>query len=159
MGVQSFNQDLLESCGRSHGVEDVRESISIIQKARVSGKLRSWSLDLISALPGLTPARWSETLREAIRAGPDHISVYDLQIEEGTPFSKWHEQGKITTPQDEDAAEMYSEAVSTLTQGGYEHYEVSNYSKPGTSTQMHADSLQGLTGIETQCNVRSSISS
>ena len=131
MGVQSFEQKLLESCGRSHNVDEVRESISIIQKIRTSRRLRSWSLDLISALPGLTLDLWKETLREAIKAGPDHISVYDLQLEEGTPFARWHDQGKINTPPDEDAAAMYAEAVSTLTGAGYEHYEVSNYGKPG----------------------------
>lgn len=131
MGVQSFNQELLDSCGRSHNLVDIRESISLIQKFRTSGRLRSWSVDLISALPGLTSSIWKETLREAIRAGSDHISVYDLQLEEGTPFAKWHDQGKITTPPDEVSAEMYAVAVATLTGAGYEHYEVSNHSKPG----------------------------
>ena len=69
-------QELLKACGRSHTLQDVYKAVEAIQQAGVA----SWSLDLISGLPNLTPAAWEHCLREAISAQPDHISVYDLQV-------------------------------------------------------------------------------
>ena len=63
-----------------------------------------WSLDLISGLPGLTRDAWLASLREAIRHEPDHVSVYDLQVEEGTPFARWYSPGAHPLPSDSDAA-------------------------------------------------------
>ena len=69
-------QELLKACGRSHTLQDVYKAVEAIQGAGVA----SWSLDLISGLPHLTPAAWEHSLREAIRLQPDHVSVYDLQV-------------------------------------------------------------------------------
>ena len=91
-----------------------------------------WSLDLISGLPGLTRDAWLASLREAIRHEPDHVSVYDLQVEEGTPFARWYSPGAHPLPSDSDAARMFRDASEVLrTEGGYEHYEVSSYAKRG----------------------------
>ena len=76
MGVQCFQQDLLELCGRSHTLDDVYTAIRDIHQAGV----QNWSLDLISGLPQLTSQHWQHSLQEAIKAGPNHISVYDLQV-------------------------------------------------------------------------------
>ena len=76
MGVQCFQQDLLELCGRSHSLDDVYKAISNIGAANVP----NWSLDLISGLPQLTSKHWQHSLQEAIKAKPNHISVYDLQV-------------------------------------------------------------------------------
>jgi len=75
MGVQCFQQELLELCGRSHTLEDVYKAINDIHQAGV----QNWSLDLISGLPQLNSKRWQHSLQEAVGAGPTHISVYDLQ--------------------------------------------------------------------------------
>ena len=75
-------QELLKACGRSHSLQDVYKAVESIQQADVG----SWSLDLISGLPNLTPAAWEHSLREAISAQPDHISVYDLQVGIGCYF-------------------------------------------------------------------------
>lgn len=69
-------QELLKACGRSHTLQDVYRAVEAVQQAGVA----SWSLDLISGLPHLTPAAWEHSLKEAIAAQPDHISVYDLQV-------------------------------------------------------------------------------
>ena len=76
MGVQCFQQELLELCGRSHTLDDVYRAIRDIKQAGV----QNWSLDLISGLPQLTSKHWQHSLQEAISASPSHISVYDLQV-------------------------------------------------------------------------------
>lgn len=81
IGAQAFQQPLLEACGRSHSLAEARAALDAVRAAAP----RSWSLDLISGLPGLTRAAWRESLGEAIAAEPPHISVYDLQAEPRTP--------------------------------------------------------------------------
>ena len=76
MGVQCFQQNLLELCGRSHTLLDVYNAIDSMHKAGVA----NWSLDLISGLPNLTSTDWEHSLRQAVSAAPNHISVYDLQV-------------------------------------------------------------------------------
>lgn len=76
MGVQCFQQNLLDLCGRSHSLNDVYQAIDDIHQAGV----QNWSLDLISGLPQLTSKDWQQSLRSAIDANPAHISVYDLQV-------------------------------------------------------------------------------
>jgi len=127
IGVQAFQQDLLEACGRSHTLAEVYAAIEAVHAVSPP----TWSLDLISGLPQLTRDKWRHSLQEAVKAGPSHVSVYDLQVEEGTPFARWYNQGQSPLPKDDDAAAMYAEASSVLGQAGYEHYEVSNYARSG----------------------------
>lgn len=82
LGVQAFQEMLLSACGRAHGLEEVYESIDIVKSCGVE----NWSIDLISSLPHQTTDMWEESLRLAIEAQPTHVSVYDLQIEQGTKF-------------------------------------------------------------------------
>ncbi|KAJ7559240.1 hypothetical protein O6H91_04G075600 [Diphasiastrum complanatum] len=127
VGVQSFNEKLLKACGRAHSLKDVYDAIEIIH----SSSLDHWSLDLIASLPFLTPDLWMHSLTEAVEASPTHISVYDLQIEEGTKFGKWYASGQHPLPCEDDSAEFYRTASRKLREGGYDHYEVSNYAKTG----------------------------
>jgi oxygen-independent coproporphyrinogen-3 oxidase len=82
LGVQAFQEELLKSCGRAHGVKEVYEAIEILGSCGVE----NWSVDLISSLPLQTPQMWEESLRLTIEARPKHVSVYDLQVEQGTKF-------------------------------------------------------------------------
>ncbi|KIY99261.1 oxygen-independent coproporphyrinogenIII oxidase [Monoraphidium neglectum] len=127
VGVQSFQEDLLQTCGRAHTLADARAAL----KAVAAAGFQTWSLDLMSGLPGLTRAGWRDTLAEAVAAGAPHISVYDLQVEEGTPFARRYSPGAAPLPADDDAAGMYADAAAALTSAGYEHYEVSSYALPG----------------------------
>eukprot|EP00798_Chlamydomonas_sp_ICE-L_P014035 gene14035-19973_t len=155
VGVQAFQQELLDACGRAHDLEQVYQAVDVIHASSIS----NWSLDLISGLPGLDAERWHHSVSEAIKAAPTHISVYDLQVEEGTPFSNWYGRDKkrsksqgpakslsskesgrrlaqrLVLPEDDDSADMYVEASKLLTEAGFEHYEVSNYAKPGSRSQ------------------------
>ncbi|KAK9814526.1 hypothetical protein WJX72_007398 [[Myrmecia] bisecta] len=131
VGVQAFQEDLLKACGRSHTLADVHEAIAAVHEAGVP----AWSLDLMSGLPFLTPELWQQSLKEAIAAEPSHISVYDLQVEDKTPFGRWYKPGASPLPSDSTAANMYQAASQTLRHAGFEHYEVSNYAKPGFRCQ------------------------
>ena len=86
---------------------------------------------MISGLPGLTRDAWRASLAEAVAFSPDHVSVYDLQIEEGTPFGKWYEPGVGPMPREEDGAAMFRDASRALGAAGFEHYEVSSYARAG----------------------------
>lgn len=127
LGVQSFDEEILNTCGRSHSAADVWSAIKDIQSVEVP----SWSLDLISGLPYTTLDSWRVTLDKAVDCQPDHISVYDLQIEKGTPFSRWYQVDTKPLPSHEASAEMYRLASQKLRDADYEHYEISNYAKEG----------------------------
>jgi len=74
---------------------------------------------------------WESSLQEACTSGAQHISVYDLQVEVGTAFGRWYSPGSSPLPVEETAANMYKRASEVLREHGYDHYEVSNYAKPG----------------------------
>jgi oxygen-independent coproporphyrinogen-3 oxidase len=127
MGVQSFDNAMLRHCGRPHTVEDTERALNDLHRVG----WENFSIDLISSLPHLTPQLWAETLHRAAQCGSAHISVYDLQVEPGTAFARWYTPGASPLPAEGDAADMYRTAASALTAAGFEHYEVSNYAKPG----------------------------
>ncbi len=127
LGVQAFDDGLLATCGRFHRLEDVERAVKIMYRSQVP----SWSLDLISGLPGQTLGQWQMSLEAAIAARPHHISVYDLTIEPQTPFGKQYSPGEAPLPSESTTVAMYRLAQSTLTAVGYNHYEISNYAQPG----------------------------
>jgi oxygen-independent coproporphyrinogen-3 oxidase len=131
LGVQAFQPELLQACGRSHTVADVSQSIDLIRQAGID----NFSLDLISGLPSQTLEAWQESLDSAIALSPAHLSTYDLTIEPQTPFGKQYQPGAKPLPSDELTAEMYRTAQRLLTAAGYQHYEISNYAKPGFQCQ------------------------
>lgn len=127
LGVQAFQQELLQACGRSHTVDDVYSAVELIQQAGAS----NFSLDLISGLPHQTLEQWEESLQRAIALNPTHLSVYDLIVEPVTAFGRQYKPGAKPLPSDEMTAHMYRLADQVLSEAGYEHYEISNYAKPG----------------------------
>ncbi len=127
IGVQAFQDNLLTVCGRSHSVADIYRAVDLLHQ----GGVQNWSLDLISGLPQQTIANWEASLQCAIDLNPNHISCYDLIVEAQTPFAKQYQPGDTPLPSDEHTAQMYRIAQQTLTAAGYEHYEISNYAKPG----------------------------
>ncbi|KAJ0236419.1 putative heme chaperone [Hirschfeldia incana] len=127
LGVQAFQDELLKACGRAHGVSEVYEAIEIVKSCGVG----NWSMDLISSLPHQSLEMWEESLRLAIESQPSHVSVYDLQVEQGTKFGNVYTPGQSPLPSETQSAEFYRTASSMLRAAGYEHYEVSSYSKEG----------------------------
>ncbi len=126
IGVQAFQDNLLQLCGRSHTVSDIYHAVELLHQ----GGVDNWSLDLISGLPQQTLADWEASLKCAIDLNPNHISCYDLIVEAQTPFAKQYQPGNTPLPSDENTAQMYRIAQQTLTGAGYAHYEISNYAKP-----------------------------
>jgi putative oxygen-independent coproporphyrinogen III oxidase len=131
LGTQAFQSDILKACGRTHTVEDIYTSVDLMRQAGIE----NFSLDLISGLPHQTIESWQDSLEQAIELSPTHLSTYDLTIEPQTPFGKQLKPGEKPLPSDELTADLYRFAQRTLTNAGFEHYEISNYAKPGYQCQ------------------------
>jgi oxygen-independent coproporphyrinogen-3 oxidase len=127
LGSQSFDAQLLKALGRIHTPEEITGAVSA---ARAAG-FTSINLDFMFGLPGQTMQHWQETLEQALALRPEHLSLYSLIIEEGTPFFDWTREGRIV-PGDEDlCADMYEYADERLQAAGYANYEISNWALPG----------------------------
>ena len=131
LGVQAFQEELLKTAGRSHSLIDIFTAIELIHKVEIP----EFSLDLISGLPYQSLAQWQDSLIQAVAATPTHISIYDLTIEPGTAFNRYYKPGDHPLPTDETTVKMYQLGQKTLTDAGYEHYEISNYAQPGHQCQ------------------------
>ncbi len=131
LGVQAFQDQLLQACGRFHRVPDIQQAVTMIQEIG----FENWSLDLISGLPGQTLGDWQDSLISAIELNPTHMSAYDLVLEPTTVFGKKFRPGQTPLPDDDTTAEMYLLADQILTTAGYDHYEISNYARPGFRCQ------------------------
>jgi oxygen-independent coproporphyrinogen-3 oxidase len=127
LGVQSLNDSVLEKLGRIHSSA---QAVEAFHAARRSG-YANIGLDLISSVPGQTIPMWEDDLVSAVALGPEHISVYGLSIEEGTPFKEMEKSGMLLLPDEEEAAAMFEKTSELLCGSGYEHYEISNYAAPG----------------------------
>ena len=127
LGSQSFDAQLLKTLGRIHTPAEITQALS---HARAAG-FTSINLDFMFGLPGQSMRQWQETLAQALILRPEHLSLYSLIIEEGTPFFNWTQEGRIV-PGDEDlCADMYEYADELLQTAGYVNYEISNWALPG----------------------------
>lgn len=127
LGVQSFWPDELQQLDRLHSVADIENTVAA---ARAAG-IANLSLDLIFALPGQRPSRWRHNLARAIAMQPEHISAYNLTIEKGTPLFKLLKAGKVKPLSEWQERVLYRYTIETLERAGFEHYEISNYARPG----------------------------
>lgn len=126
LGIQSFTPHVLETLGREHSPEEAAESVRILRAAGMP----SVNIDLMFSIPGLSLDDWRHTLETAIGLEPDHISAYNLTYEEDTAFFDSLKRGDLDHDEDRDA-EQFMLADQLLTAAGYEHYETSNYARPG----------------------------
>ncbi len=125
-GVQAMDDATLQKIGRIHTVDEVVQSYDL---ARGAG-FDNINLDLIFALPDQTIEEWRACLNEVVALQPEHISPYNLMIEEGTVFYESQRTGKLHRLSDEVEAEMYNLTIDTLVARGYQHYEISSFAKP-----------------------------
>jgi putative oxygen-independent coproporphyrinogen III oxidase len=127
IGVQSFNDGDLHRLGRTHSG---RQAMKFCQAARQAGH-DNISLDLIAGTPGQSQAVFESNVAQAITLGVDHVSVYGLTIEEGTPYAAWHRRDPGAFADDEAMVLMLERAHDLLTGAGFAHYEISNFARPG----------------------------
>jgi len=126
LGVQTFSNERLERLGRLH---DAEAAVAAAKRAR--SRFPSVSLDLICGVPGTGVEAWQEDLERAVALDPDHVSVYCLTLEEGTPLSRAVAAGRAPPP-DEDLEAAHLEATAAyLPSRGYARYEISNFARPG----------------------------
>jgi putative oxygen-independent coproporphyrinogen III oxidase len=129
LGVQSWDDKLLKLLGREHSAQQAEHSFHLFRIAGFS----NINIDLMFGLPGQTIEQWRLTLEQTIGLQPDHISAYCLTYEEDTEFFLRYARGEFR--QDADTgAEFFEIAMSILESAGYEHYEISNYARPGFSS-------------------------
>ena len=126
LGVQSLDDDLLQLLGREHNAEQAAQSFEIFRGAGFA----NINVDLMFGLPGQTLEQWRETLERTIALSPEHISTYCLTYEEDTEFFVRHARGEFRQDSDADA-DFFQLTMSSLEDAGYEHYEISNYARPG----------------------------
>jgi oxygen-independent coproporphyrinogen-3 oxidase len=126
VGVQSFRAEKLRLLERDHSADGARDAIRLAQAAGFST-----SLDLIFGAPDETLDDWQRDLDEALALDTDHVSLYGLTFERGTSFWTRREKGQLAQADEELERAMYLAAIDRLTSAGYEHYEVSNFAKPG----------------------------
>lgn len=127
VGAQSFAPRHLEKLERLHGPSTIHDAIA---NARAAG-FANISIDLMFALPDQTHAEWMESLAAAVALAPEHISFYGLTVHEHTPFEIEDRAGRLAMPDDDAQAAMYLEGAEFLERAGYEHYEISNFARPG----------------------------
>ena len=135
IGVQSFNEDELVFLGRIHNCKDSEAAVTIAKESGFS----NIGIDLIYGIPGQSLDSWKASLKEAVSLSPQHISTYELTVEEGTDLYTMMKSNTVTgnlsvVPLNEDTViEMYEYTVDYLTSHGYLHYEISNFARPDYS--------------------------
>lgn len=127
LGIQSFDNHFLDCLGRIHTAEQSRQAF---RDARRAG-FNNVSIDLIHSLPGQSIDQWRSELQHAIKLSPEHISIYGLTVEEGTPFADIYPADSPELADDDLSADMFELADDLLTAAGFDHYEIANYARPG----------------------------
>ncbi|MGV7221797.1 MAG: radical SAM family heme chaperone HemW [Nitrospinales bacterium] len=131
VGVQSFLERDLRLLERVHSVDEIYLTMD---RAREAG-FDNLSLDLMFALPGQSLSDWEENLTKAIKINTEHISTYNLTIEPATAFFKLHSRGQLVMPSEEHQLEHYQLSIDMLSEASFNHYEISNFAKPGKESK------------------------
>jgi len=137
-GVQSANPDELRMLERAHDFFDVIDSVKWARQAGIT----NLNLDLIYGLPEQTLDRWQNTVKRIVDLGPEHISMYALTLEHGTPFGRWSAKGLLPLPNPDLAADMYEWADEFLSGRGYEQYEISNWARINSEFRIQNSEFQ-----------------
>lgn len=139
MGMQSACDTELRSVHRPHTFQQVVDAVAAVRQARI----RNLNLDLIYGLPGQTMESWRESVEQALKLEPEHLSCYGLTVEPGTPLADRVERGE-RLPDDDEQAERYLWTVCRLAQAGYDQYEISNFARAGFQSRHNLKYWMGL---------------
>lgn len=127
LGIQSFDDSFLKILGRIHTAEQVHQ---VFRDARAAG-FTNISTDLMNSLPHQNLRHWRSELMRVLALEPEHISIYGLTVEDGTPFSHSYSAGSPELPDDDLSADMFELADELLSEAGFDHYEIASYARPG----------------------------
>lgn len=141
IGIQTFNDKTLTFLHRRHSAAQAIEAVGNARKAGFN----NISIDLMYGLPGQTLENWKADLQQAISLDPEHISAYHLIYEQGTPLYNMLQSNKIKEVDEESSLLFFTTLIDELTKAGYEHYEISNFCKPGKHSQHNTSYWQGIT--------------
>lgn len=131
LGVQSFNEAELQLLGRIHSRDEVFRTVESLHQAEI----KNFGMDLIYGIPGQTIVGWRQSLQSAIDLSPRHVSCYLLQMDETVPLAVRVQNGEMVGLPEEDEAEMYYTTIHQLISAGYQHYEISNFCRPGFASR------------------------
>ena len=131
LGVQSFSPEVLAWMHRTHDVAAIFRAADALR----TGGIDNWSLDLIYALPPEVPRSWSADVVSALALDPPHISAYGLTVEQGTPLARWQARGEVHEAEEERYERDFLLVHDACARAGLEHYEVSNFAKPGMASR------------------------
>lgn len=130
LGVQAMNDADLKALGRQHSAAEALAAVETASKV-----FDRYTFDLIYARPAQTVAAWRAELQDALRHAPTHMSLYQLTIEEGTPFYTLHQRGELVVPDENTAVEMYDTTQEIMEAHGMPAYEISNHARPGQESR------------------------
>jgi oxygen-independent coproporphyrinogen-3 oxidase len=139
LGIQSFNDAELKFLNRRH---DAQSAIRAVRLCQEYG-FENISIDLMYGLPNQTVEIWEENIRQAIALNIQHLSAYHLIYEEGTPLFEWLQQGRIQPADEEVSVEMFTLLIDCLAEAGFEHYEISNFARPGFHSRHNSSYWNG----------------
>jgi oxygen-independent coproporphyrinogen-3 oxidase len=125
LGAQSFNNIFLKKLGRIHNTQDIIDSYSLAREIGFS----NINIDIMFALPDQTTEDLQDTLKKAVSLKPDHLSLYNLTIKQGTEYYKEYKRGKLKLPTEDEEFDMYNWAINFLEENGFEHYEIANFAR------------------------------
>lgn len=140
MGIQTFDDATLKLLKRRH---DARTAIEAVDRCRQAG-FSNISIDLIYGLPGETKERWENDLRQAIDLNVEHISAYHLIYEEDTPIYKMLKQHQVSEVDEDSSLEFFTLLIERLQKAGFEHYEISNFCRPGKYSRHNTSYWKGI---------------
>jgi oxygen-independent coproporphyrinogen-3 oxidase len=161
LGGQTFDEAALRWMQRTHGAAQTERAIEVVR----AGGIDDVSLDLIFAMPAEVPRDWAADVARALALAPTHLSLYGLTVETGTPLGRWAARGAVREADEDRYAAEFLHAHEALTTAGYEHYEVSNFARPGRRARHNSaywsgapylglgPSAHGFDGAERRWNV------
>ena len=135
IGIQSFHNRTLRRLGRRHDAQAARKAVEMAKQYGFT----NISIDLIYATPEQTMEEWQEDIEEALALDVPHISTYCLMYEKGTPLYELLEKGRVEEIDEDTVNDMYAMICQTLNKAGYEHYEVSNFARPGYKSKHNSN--------------------
>jgi oxygen-independent coproporphyrinogen III oxidase len=139
LGIQSFDDDALRWMRRAHDAHGAVEAVAALRRAGIE----NFSVDLIFSLPTQLRRSWRDDLDRTIALAPPHLSLYGLTIEPATPLGRWHQRGEVAEAPEEGYESEFLLAHDLMIRAGYEHYEVSNFARPGRRSRHNSSYWTG----------------